>query len=359
VGAFQFTRSHSAARPSLAAGAAAPGTTTPTVPSAPAGGSAGGSSNGSSTSALDTAAIVAAVTPATVDITTSLGAGNGSAAGSGIILTSDGEVLTNRHVIEGARTISAQVGGVGRTYTATVLGSDATQDVALIKLQGASGLTVTKTSTNVAIGDAVVAIGNALGRNGPPAAVTGTVQAVDQTITVSDPSTGADVQMNGLIQTDAPLQPGDSGGPLINGHGQIIGMDAAASGGRRRSTGTEGFAIPIGTALTIAHQIERGESSSTVQIGAPAFLGVEVTNTADGSGGAAVANVETNTPAANAGLQAGDTIISFDGGSVTSAASLGPLIRQHKPGDKVTVVWVDSAGTRHSASVRLATGPAA
>ncbi len=135
-------------------------------------------------------------------------------------------------------------------------------------------------------------------------------------------------------------------------------MDAAASGGRRRS-GTEGFAIPIGNAVAIAQQIERGESSATVQIGAPAFLGVEVTDTADGSAGAAIANVESNTPAASAGLKAGDTIVSFDGAPVGSATALGPLIRRHKPGDRVSVGWVDSAGKQHTAVVRLATGPAA
>ena len=337
-----------------------PTTAPATTPSTSGGSSSNGSTNGSTTSVLDTAAIAAAVTPSTVDITTSLGAGNGSAAGTGILLTSDGEVLTNRHVIEGAFSISAQVGGTGKTYTATVLGSDATHDVALIQLKGASGLTAARTSSNVSVGDSVVAIGNALGRSGPPAVVTGTVQALDQSITVSDPSTGADVPMSGLIQTDAPLQPGDSGGPLINDHGEVIGIDTAASGGRRfRSTGSEGFAIPIETARSIAHQIESKQSSSTVQIGAPAFLGVEVTNVADGSGGAAIGNVESGTPAASVGLQAGDTIVQFDGATVASAESLGPLIRKHKPGDRVTVVWLDSAGKRHSAVVRLATGPAA
>ena len=301
-----------------------------------------------------------------VDITTTL-AGGGQAAGTGMLLTATGEVLTNNHVIAGSTSISVQVAGTGPTYTGTVVGTDATDDVAVVQLSKASGLPTVKTgsSSSVAVGDTVTAVGNALGQGGAPAVTTGAVTAVGQSITVSDDLTGADRQLTDLIQINAPLQPGDSGGPLLNSSSEVIGMDTAASAGRRfRNAGSqEGFAIPITKALSIASQIVAGKGSATIQIGPPAYLGVELatenspTGRSAGASGAAVGGVASGMPAEKAGIKAGDTITSIAGQSVGSASSLEAALATHKPGDKVVVGWTDSSGQRHTAMVQLASGP--
>jgi S1-C subfamily serine protease len=183
---------------------------------------------------------------------------------------------------------------------------------------------------------------------------------------VSDDNGGNLERLTELIQVSAPLQAGDSGGPLANRSGQVIGMDTAAevSGPRFRSTSTAGYAIPIDKALSIAGQIESGQASATIHIGLPAFLGVQLapqggrlprTSTVTG---ALVAGVERGTPAATIGLAAGDTITSVDGQAVDSASALSRLLQAHRPGDRVTLGWTDAGGTTHSATTSLTTGPA-
>jgi S1-C subfamily serine protease len=320
-----------------------------------------------------TADIASKVNPAIVDVTSTLGYQNGTAAGTGMVLTPTGLVLTNNHVIDGSTKVTVQIAGSGPIYQAKVLGTDPTEDIALLQMQGATGLkTVTLAdSSKVAVGDPVVAIGNALNRQGPPTAVSGTITAVDQSITAADDAAGKSENLTGLIQTDAPLQPGDSGGPLVNASGQVIGMDtAASSGGRFQTAASEGFAIPINKAKAIADQIKAGRASSTVHIGDSAFLGVQIrpdsstaTGGLGGSGsgsgaGAVVAGVLPNTPAAAAGVTAGDTITSVDGKTVTSSADLSAKMSSHHPGDRVQLGWTSSSGQQHTASVQLATGPA-
>jgi S1-C subfamily serine protease len=350
--------------------AAAPVVSTPA--SYPFGGSSGGSSQGSS--------VAAKVDPSVVDVNTTLGYQGAEAAGTGMVLSSSGEVLTNNHVVDGATSITATLVSTGRTYTAKVVGTDPSHDVAVIQLQGASGLKPIKVgdSSKVSQGDSVVAIGNAGGVGGAPSVVTGTVQAVGQSITASDESGANPEQLTGLIETDAPIQPGDSGGPLVNTAGQVIGMDTAGSQGTSfQSTATQAYAIPIDTAISVARQIESGKSSASVHVGSTAFLGVEVQSGSDSQGssglggfaglggqstaptsGAAVAGVASGSPAEKAGLQQGDVITSFDGQNVDSAQTLGSLIAQHHPGDKVTVGWTDQSGQAQTATVTLATGPA-
>jgi S1-C subfamily serine protease len=209
--------------------------------------------------------------------------------------------------------------------------------------------------------------------------VTGTVQAVDQSITAGDANGGKSEQLTGMIEMSAPIQPGDSGGPLANTSGQVIGMDTAAStGGPFQSSATVGYAIPINHALAIARQIESGQSSSTVHIGGRGFLGVEVQSGASSQGGgnsgnfggfggfgsqssgsgAVISGVVSGSPAAQAGLQPGDTITSVNGQTVDSPDTLTKLLQNHRPGDKVTIGWTDQSGQSHSASVTLTTGPA-
>ena len=197
-------------------------------------------SNGSGTShattsastVLSTSQIAAKVSPGLVDVVSTLGDENGKAAGTGMVLTSNGEVLTNNHVIDGATSISVTDIGNGHTYKATVVGYDKTKDIAVLQLQNASGLrTVTfGDSSTVSVGQQVVAIGNAEGKGGQPSVVTGSVTALNQSITASDEGSASNSeQLTGLIQTNAPIQPGDSGGPLVNSAGQVIGIDTAAS----------------------------------------------------------------------------------------------------------------------------------
>ena len=342
--------------PAAAASPIAPVTpVTPVSPSSPP--------SGSSNSA-DTSAIRAKVTPGIVDINTKLAYENAAGAGTGMILTSTGEILTNNHVIDGATSISVTVVATSRTYAATVVGTDPSDDVAVLQLQGASGLTPIPIgeSSAVAVGDAVVALGNAGGVGGAPAAAVGTVTGINQTITASDQGGANAETLSGLIQINAAIQPGDSGGPLANSAGQVIGMDTAASGGggggRLQAATTVGFAIPIAHALDIARQIETGPTSASIHIGLPGFLGVAVSSNVSATAGAPVTGVQPGSPAASAGLVAGDTITSLNGQPVTTPDALSTLTRSHRPGEKVAIGWVDQAGARHRATVTLASGPA-
>jgi S1-C subfamily serine protease len=203
------------------------------------------------------------VDPAVVDVTTVLGGGD-IAAGTGMILTPSGEVLTNNHVIQGGTSLTVRVGGTGPERTARVVGVDAAADVALLQIEGASGLPTVSIgdSSAVHVGDTVVAIGNALGRQGTPVATRGSITALDQSITALDAGSGTEA-LAGLIQIDAPIQPGDSGGPLVDADGRVIGMDTAAAGGfHRRPGSTEGFAIPIGAAMSVVQRIRSGHAGA-------------------------------------------------------------------------------------------------
>lgn len=324
------------------------------VPNAPSTASGSGGSSAQ--------AIAGKVDPGIVDIDTADSFAGGAGAGTGMILTSGGEILTNNHVIDGATNITVTLVATGKAYKATVVGTDPTEDIAVLQLQGTKGLTPAPLAgaAPVAVGDAVVAIGNAGGLGGAPSVVTGTVEAVNQTITASDMGGANAETLNGLIQTNAPIQPGDSGGPLVDQSAHVIGIDTAASVGRRFSTGAaQGFAIPIGHALSIARQIEAGQASATVHIGLPGFLGVSIAPTnASAVSGAVISAVIAGRPAAAAGLRSGDVITAVDGQAVDSAKRLSALTHAHKPGDRVSVTWSDAAGTTHTASVTLVAGPA-
>jgi S1-C subfamily serine protease len=293
--------------------------------------------------------------------------GNAAAAGTGMVLTSSGEVLTNNHVISGATTIKVVVPRTGHSYTARVVGYDRTADVALLQLQGASNLkTVSISSANISVGARVTALGNA-GGSGSITSATGTVTGLGKSITASD-GAGSSEQLTGLIETNAGVEPGDSGGPLVNSQGQVVGMDTAASSqfGFQDTSATDAYAIPIAKALTIAHAISSGRASATVHIGATAFLGIEVASVDSpgfGSGGrgasasgALIAGVVSG-PAASAGLAAGDVITAINGHTVSSPTAIPALVLTKKPGAKITVAYVDQSGTSHTARVRLGSGP--
>jgi len=315
---------------------------------------------------LTTAQIAAKVDPGLVDVVSTLGYEHGTAAGTGMVLTSSGEVLTNNHVIDGATSIKVTDVGNGRTYTAKVVGYDKADDVAVLQLEGASGLkTVTRSSLSTQTGEKVVALGNAEGKGGTPSRATGRVTGVGKTITASDEASGTAERLTRLISTNAHIQAGDSGGPLVNTSGQVIGMDTAASTSgsttvnlsQTAQTQTKGYAIPISEAYSIASKIEAGQSSSTTHIGATAFLGVEISS-ASASDSASVAGVVFGSAAAKAGLTAGDQITSAAGRSVTSASGIQSVLAKYHPGDKISITWTSQAGQTHSANVVLTSGPA-
>jgi S1-C subfamily serine protease len=325
---------------------------------------------GTGAASLSTAAIAAKTDPGLVDVISTLGYQSGTAYGTGMVLTPDGEVLTNNHVIAGATAVHVRDIGNGRTYTAKVVGYDDTDDVAVLQVQGASGLSTASigSSAGLTAGQRVVAIGNAEGRDGTPSVAAGKITALDSTVAAEDEGDGVTEHLSGMIQTDADVQPGDSGGPLVNAAGEVVGMDTAASSSNDIGTGTTAdvsttaFAIPISRALALAGQIESGQASATVHVGATAFLGVGVDSQAGGfgqTGGATIAGAIQGTPAAQLGLQEGDTIETVGGHQVTSASDLQTVIEQYHPGDHVRITWVDGFGQSHSGTVTLMTGPAA
>lgn len=314
-----------------------------------------GGSSGSSTGSTGTTA-TAAQTKGVVTIVSTLGYESAESAGTGIVLTSSGEILTNNHVVEGATSITVTDESTGKRYSAKVVGTDATHDIAVLQLQGASGLATATTATTAArVGDAVTAIGNA-GGTGTLTVAKGSVTALKQSITTQAEGSAASEDLTGLIETDADIVSGDSGGPLENASGAVVGIDTAASSGTSETTG---YAIPIASALAIADTIERGTATSDIVIGLPAFLGVSVSPNGASTGGATIAQVVPGTPAASSGLAAGDTITAVDGTAIASAEALTSTLRKHAPGDRVTVAYTDASGAAHTTTVTLTSGPAA
>ena len=293
-------------------------------------------------------------TKGVVLVTTNLAYQNGNAAGTGIVLTKTGEVMTNNHVIRGATTITVIVPASGKRYSASVVGYDIADDVALIKMNGATGLAVATrgNSATLKLGAATTAVGNANG-GGKLVITKGRVTGINRTITVNDDQ-GGQSQLAGLIETSARLVPGDSGGPLLDGSGRVIGMNAAGSA-TFAFEASDGYAIPINRAITLVKQMKAGKASSLVHIGKTAFLGMNVAD-AD-AGGVAVQSVVAGLPAANAGIARGDVITALDSTPVNNTGDLRAALFAHHPGDTVTVYFTDVVGNQTSAQVTLADGP--
>jgi S1-C subfamily serine protease len=308
-----------------------------------------------------------AVSAAVVNVNTTLSNG-GQAAGTGMVLTPDGVVLTNNHVIDGATEIVVEL-PTGEFKGAKVLGYNVTEDVAVIKIKSVSGRPTVKLgdSSKLAVGDPVTAIGNALGKGGAPTVTSGIVAALNKTITAGDAGGANTEVLKGMIQISAQIQPGDSGGPLVNAAGEVVGMNtaAAAGAGFRQSAGNVAFAIPINNARAIAEAIQAGKGSTATHIGERAILGVSVqTGTASPSGGraqsgsgAGVAGVQSGSPADGAGIKTGDVITAIGDTPVTGSSALNAAMALYHPGDKVAVTWVDAGGQKHTQSVVLAAGP--
>ena len=319
---------------------------------------------GTSTSPSSTTdAIAAKVSPAIVDINTVLG--NGAAAGTGMLISSTGEILTNNHVVNGSTGITVTVQGRSQKYSAHVVGVDISQDIAVIQIDGSvSGLPTVKfaDSSSLTVGETVVALGNALGRGGAPNVTSGQITALDQTITASSGGSSSET-LNGMIQSDAVIYEGDSGGALVNTSGQVVGMITAGQAqGFRSSASDVGFAIAANTAVGVVNRIRAHEEAADLTYGQVGFLGVSV-QTLDAfsaqqlglsvSSGALVTSVQPGSGAEAAGIARNSVITKVGGASVTSSDTLGTAIRSHRPGDGVSVTWVNQGGS-HTATVTLA-----
>ncbi|MGP0026839.1 MAG: S1C family serine protease [Streptosporangiaceae bacterium] len=375
-----------------------------------------GSTGGGS---LNKARVAAQVEPGVVDIDAAIEySGGTSSEGTGMVISADGLVLTNNHVIDGSKSIRATLTSNGKVYQATVLGYDSSQDVALLQLNGASRLkpVLIGNSAQVTLGTPVLALGNAEGQGGTPAMAEGIINSLNKTISPTDESTGTTETLHDMLQTNADIVSGDSGGPLANSAGQVIGMDTANASNSPGPSSVLGFAIPIDAALSVAREIAAGQASATVQIGLPGFLGVLVppgsnsspqrqaqqqrkqirqqqqsggsggaggsngngngparpgtgctnddadttvpSSVAPASSGALVDGVLCGTAASGAGLVSGDVITAVNRQAVTSPAALTAMMSASRPGRRVRLGWEGTGGQKKTTLVTLTAAPA-
>jgi S1-C subfamily serine protease len=314
------------------------------------------------------AATIARIDSSVVDINADVAGGNGQVAGTGMIITSNGLVLTNNHVIDHTVNITAQIDGTGTTYKVKVIGYDAKDDVGLVQLENASNLPTIPLgdSSKALVGDAITVLGNAQGRGGTPAEVSGTIAGLGAQITASDDN-GNTETLTGMLQVSAAIQPGDSGGPEVNSSGQVIGMTTAGqtSGNPgQESASTTGFAIPVNKAMTIISEIRAG-SGTNIHIGNAALLGVAIATAQPGlngiapnctaslaTAGAWVSAVNAN-PAASAGVAVCGRITGIGGSAISTPNDLSTAMEGFQVGQSVTLTWVDASGASHSANVTL------
>ena len=354
---------------------------------------------------MNDATVYDKVEPGVVDVSADLQYLDETAEGTGFVIdAAAGLVLTNNHVIDGATSVTVTPVAEGKSYQAAVVGYDLRDDVAVLRIKGASGLKAVTTGNSDAltVGTQVLALGNEAGQGGPPTVAPGVISSMGRSIVASDQSSGLTETLHGMLQTSADIRPGDSGGPLANAAGQVVGIDTAAGSGGAGMR-FAGYAIPINTALSVASQIAAAHPGPAIRLGMPAFLGVLLPDSAstspdqqaaqeeqsqDGTAGngsssgrgcvngdtssytavpaaiaparsgALVDGVVCGTPAASAGLVAGDVITSFGGHTVTSARALSSVLDADQPGTRAELDWVGINGARHSATVTLGTGPA-
>jgi S1-C subfamily serine protease len=306
----------------------------------------------------DLTGAIAAVEPAVVRLDTTIDYQHAIGTGTGIVVDPNGAVVTNYHVVAGADTITGFV--QGRPYTADLVGYNRSRDVAVLQLRGAGALPTAPigNSSSLAVGDAVVALGNASGSGRPLTNEAGSVTGFDRSISAKDELTGSSAQMTGLIEVAAPVRAGDSGGPLVNAAGQVVGLTTAATVNFRMGPGGAGFAIPINDVMAVASQIRSGAASDTVHIGPPTLLGVGVaTGDQDPSvPGVIIRDVLPGGPAQQAGLHSGDVLISIDGTGLDSATALTNILDRHYPGDVVDLVWIDREGRQITGKAPLNAG---
>ena len=375
--------------PSSSTPLAEPGTTPGTVAPAKAEGS---------DRTLSDRAVYDLVSPSVVDITATLGYDDETASGTGFFVDPrDGLVLTNNHVIRDATSVTIAIPQTQQTFQAQIVGADTSADIAVLRiapLAGASSAPIGDSAT-VGVGSTVVAIGNRAGAGGPPVLAPGVISATGRTIQAADGASGFTETLHNMLQTTAKIQPGDSGGPLADSAGVVIGVDTAAGTGGAEA----GYAIPINTAMSAERQIVSGRAAPGIVLGVGGFLGVIVPSTTTvspraqaaqerslgtdpvgsasqigclpteaGAGvpssvapvdsGALVDGVLCGTAADAAGLTAGDVIITVNGRAVSSPDALTAIVDVCRPGSVVTVTWVSPSDATRTSRVRLDPAPA-
>ncbi|MEU5840672.1 trypsin-like peptidase domain-containing protein [Rhodococcus sp. NPDC047139] len=299
-----------------------------------------------------------------VVVTIDASAGWTGVTGTGIVLSPDGTVLTNHHVVSGATDIRAVSGADGLVYDVEVLGYDRERDLAVLQLATARDLPVaTVANSPPPVGTRVTAFGNSEG-GGVVVATPGTIVEFDRNVVVRDAADGSRHRLTGMIRTDAPIRPGDSGGPLVDDYGTVVGINTAGAVQRNTDsspdTTPEAYAVPIAEAITVVDQVRSGVSDGSVHVGPTPRLGASVTTRrADGQDrGAEVLWVSFDGPAHQVGLDAGDVVVSFDGELVSSTSELEELLMRRRPGDAVSIEWTTESGEKRSAEVILEPGPA-
>ena len=261
------------------------------------------------------------------------GFSEGEATGTGVVVTSGGEILTNAHVVEGASEVRVRFAGDTEPVIAQVLAADSGNDLALLKVN-ATGLTAATFAKpgSVRVGDQVVAIGYALALDGGPSVTTGIVSALRRTIFTDS---GA---LNSLIQTDAAISSGNSGGPLVNMRGEVVGINTAVARGDTNSSANNiGFAISVDEVLAVLEQLRNQASGDAREEG---FLGVSLEPRVDGGVGSIISTVQAGSPAQEAGFVVGDIVLAVDGEPVNGQAGLVAAIRDRSPGDSITIELV-------------------
>lgn len=312
---------------------------------------------------LDPAALTARIGPTIVTLTASAGAL--TTAGTGIVLSPDGLILTNHHVVDGAHDIAAVAMATGAEHEAEILGYDRFRDVAVLRLLDARDLPVAPLgrSADLRLQDAVTAIGNAEG-GGVPVAARGFVTSLNESVVARHAGDGSRNRLTGMIEVDADIRPGDSGGPLVDAYGQVVGVNTAGNTGMRSdpaqaagmSVPIESYVLPIDDAIAIADQIRSGQGTETVHVGPTALLGVAVTDVGQAQDGAKVVAVSLGSPADEVGVTRGDVIVGWDGRPIRSQGDLTVEMNVRRPGDRVELEWIDGDGTKRTAAVVLATG---
>ena len=313
--------------------------------------------------------VAAIIDPALVNINTvfQTATASGTAAGTGIIVTSTGQILTNNHVVEGATSIMVQIAGRTGSYAASVIGVDPTADVALIQIDGAAGLptAILADSSTLQPGEPVVAIGNAGGLGGTPSVSQGTIVALGQSITATGGATPE--YLTGLILSNASIAPGDSGGALVNSAGQVIGMITAGQTTSRSGATQVGCAIPTDNALAVVNQIRAGQASAQVILGQVGYLGISATDLTPAmatqlglntTAGAVVVGVTSGSPCFSGRRFAVRRHHRRRGQTDQLDHRPGNVLHSFKPGDQVQVTWTDQASASHTATITLTTGPA-
>lgn len=290
----------------------------------------------------------AVIAPSVVTISSDSDAGE--SIGTGIIISADGEVLTNNHVVEGGTTVRVRLAGETEPRAATVLATDPGNDMALVKITNVTGLTPATFAdpASVAVGDTVVAVGYALDLDGGPSVTSGIVSALNRTLTNDN---GA---LNGLIQTDTAISSGNSGGPLINLSGQVIGINTAvARSDSSTAANNIGFAIGVAEVERM-QKVLQSEASGVKRT--EGYLGVGLADRTDGGSGAVVSEVAANSPASRAGVKVNDIVLKVNNQPITGQGALIAIVRDAAPGDKLTIV-VERNGKQTTLTATLVARP--